>query len=151
MGVLGLRLQFHQVDDIHHPDFQLRQMRAKERDRREGLQRGHVAATGHDHIGLPARVVARPRPDPDPGGAVGGGRIHGQPLRRGMFAGDHDVDVMPAAQAVVHDGEQTVGVGRQVNPDDLGLFVHDVVDKARILMGETVVILAPHMRSEEVV
>ena len=47
--------------------------------------------------------------------------------------------------------EQCVGVGRQVNADDVGLLVGDVVDEARILMAEAVVVLAPYVRGEEIV
>jgi hypothetical protein len=59
------------------------------------------------------------------------GGVHRQPLRRWVFAGDHDVDVVAAAQAVVHHRQQAVGVRRQVDPHDLGLLVDDVVDEAR--------------------
>jgi hypothetical protein len=52
---------------------------------------------------------------------------------------------------VVGHGKERVRIGRQVDTDDLGLLVNDVVDEARILMREAVVILPPHMRAEEVV
>src|SRR3546814_7060208 len=39
----------------------------------------------------------------------------------------------------------------QVDPDDLGLLVHDVVDEAGVLVGEAVVVLAPHVRGQQVV
>src|ERR1035437_2569304 len=47
-----------------------------------------------------------------------GGGVHGQPLWCRVFACDHDVDVMAAAQAVAHHRQQAVGVGRKVNPHD---------------------------------
>ena len=47
--------------------------------------------------------------------------------------------------------EQRVGVGRQIDADDVGLLVDDVVDEARVLMAEAVVILPPHMRGEQVI
>ena len=79
------------------------------------------------------------------------GLVHREVVERGLLAGHDHVDVMAAAQAVVGDGEQAVGVGRQVDADDLGLLVHHVVDEARILVRETVVVLAPDMRGEQVV
>ena len=68
-------------------------------------------------------------------------------MRRGLFAGDDHIDVIAAAQAVVGDREQAVGIGRQIDADDLGFFVHDVIDEAGILMREAVVVLPPDMRS----
>ena len=73
----------------------------KQIDGRECLQRGHVAAAGHHHVGLAALVVAGPFPDADAGGAVLDRLVHGQPLRRGLLAGDDDIDVVAAAQAVI--------------------------------------------------
>jgi hypothetical protein len=79
------------------------------------------------------------------------GGVHRQPLRRRMFARDHDVDVMAAAQAVIHHRQQAVGIRRQINAHDLGLLVHDVIDETGILMREAVVILPPDMRGQQVV
>ena len=126
-------------------------MLAQDGDGGERLQRGHVAAAGHDHVGRNALVVAGPLPDADALGAVLDGGVHRQPLRRRVFARDHDVDVMPAAQAVVHHRQQAVGIRRQVDAHDLGLLVHDVVDEAGILVREAVVILPPDMRGQQVV
>ena len=75
----------------------------------------------------------------------------GEEVERRLLAGDDDVDVVPAAQAVVGDREQAVCVRRQVDADDLGLLVHDVVDEARVLVREAVVILPPDVRAQEVV
>ena len=68
-----------------------------------------------------------------------------------MLAGDDDVDVVAAAQAVVHHRQQAVRIGRQVDPHDLGLLVDDVVDEARVLVREAVVVLAPDVRGQQVV
>ena len=149
--MLALRLQPHQVDHVDHPDFQFGQMLAHDGDGGQRLQRGHVAAAGHDHVGRDVLVVAGPRPDADALGAMLDGGVHRQPLRRRVFARDHDVDVMAAAQAVVHHRQQAVGIRRKVNAHDLGLLVHDVVDETGILVREAVVILAPDMRGQQVV
>jgi hypothetical protein len=58
---------------------------------------------------------------------------------------------MTTTQAVVGDREQRVGVWRQVNAHDIGFLVGNMVDKARILMREAVVVLAPNVRCEQIV
>ena len=63
---------------------------------------------------------------------------------------DH-VHVVTAAQTMVGHREQGIGVRRQVHADHLGLLVDDEVDKARILVRETVVVLAPTWEVEQVV
>ncbi len=69
----------------------------------------------------------------------------------GCLPATHDVHVVPAAQAMVHHREQAIGVGRQVHPHDFRLFVDHVIDEARILMGEAVVILAPDVGRQDVI
>src|SRR4051812_17603015 len=96
-------------------------------------------------------IIAGPFPDPEPGLAVPESLFHGQPLRRRLLSGHHHVDVVAAAQAVIGDREQAVGVGRQVYPHDLRLLVYDVVDKAGILVAEAVMILPPYMAGQQVV
>ena len=68
-----------------------------------------------------------------------------------LLAGDDEVDVVAAAQAVIGDGEQRVGVGRQVDADDVGFLVGDVIDEAGVLVGEAVVVLPPDVRGEQIV
>ena len=77
--------------------------------------------------------------------------VHGQPLREGVFARHHHVDVMPAAQAVIEDRQQAIGVGRQVNAHDIGLLVDHVVEETGILVREAVVILLPDVGGEQIV
>ena len=149
--VLGGGLQFHQVDDVDHADLQLGQVLAEDRDGAQDLQGRGVSAAGHDDVGLGALVVAGPVPDADPLGAVHGGGFHGQPLGHGAFPGDDDVDVVAAAQAVVEDRQQAVRVGRQVDADDAGFLVDDVVEEAGVLVGEAVVVLLPDVGGEQVV
>ena len=50
MRVLALGLQLHQINDIDHPDFQIGQMLAKDRNGGQNLQGGRVAAAGHHNI-----------------------------------------------------------------------------------------------------
>jgi len=68
-----------------------------------------------------------------------------------LFAGDDDVDVIAAAQAMVGDGKEAIRVGWEIDTDDFGLFVDNVVDESGVLVGETVVVLPPDMRAEEVI
>ena len=72
-------------------------------------------------------------------------------VERRLLAGDDHVDVVAAAQAVVGDRQQAVRVRRQVDADDLRLLVDDVVDEARVLVREAVVVLAPDVRGQQVV
>jgi len=144
-------LQFEEVDDIDHTDFQVGQMFAHDGNSGERFQRGHVATAGHDHIGFAAVVIACPIPDADACGAVFDRFVHRQPLRCLIFTGDHDVDVVAAAQTMIPDREQAVGIRRQIDAHDGGFFVHDVIDEARVLMRETVVHLLPHVGGQQVV
>jgi len=77
--------------------------------------------------------------------------VHRQVVQGGLLAGNDHVHVVTAAQAVVGDREERVCIGRQVDADDLGLLVDDVVDEARVLVREAVVVLAPDVRAEQVV
>src|ERR1700760_960372 len=62
VGMLALRLERHQVDDIDHPHLEIREVPAQEVDRGERLKRGHVPGTGHHDVGLAAVVIAGPIP-----------------------------------------------------------------------------------------
>ena len=72
-------------------------------------------------------------------------------MRCRLLAGDNDVDVIATAQAVVGDRQQAVGVGRQIDANNLGFLVDDVVDETGILMAEPVVILPPYMTGKKIV
>ena len=96
----------HQVDDVDDADLQVGQVLAEEVDGGQRLQRRHVAGAGHDDVGLAAVVVARPVPDADAARACRSASSIVEPVRRRLLAGDDDVDVVAAAQAVVGDREQ---------------------------------------------
>ena len=145
--VLALRLQPHQVDDVDDPHLQLGQVLAQERGGGERLERRDVAAAAEDDVGLAALVVRGPLPDPEPARAVDDRVVHREVVERRLLARDDHVDVVAAAQAVVGDREQRVRVRRQVDADHLGLLVDDVVDEARVLVREAVVVLAPDVRA----
>ena len=79
------------------------------------------------------------------------GRVHVEPLRLGLLSGDDHVDIIAAAQAVVGHRKQGIGVRRKIDADDVGFLVHHVVDEARVLMAEAVVVLPPDVRGEQVI
>src|SRR5256884_3943185 len=58
---------------------------------------------------------------------------------------------VPAPKAVVGHRKQRVGVRWQVDAHDVGFLVHNVIDEAGVLMGESVVILAPDVGGQKVV
>ena len=148
--MLAVGLQPHQVDDVDDPHLQFGQLAPDHVDRGERLQRGDVAAAGHDDVRI-AVVVRCPIPDPEPARAVQDRIVDRQVVERGLLAGDDHVHVVAGAQAVVGHREQAVRVGRQVDADDLRLLVDDVVDESGILVREAVVVLAPDVRAEQVV
>jgi len=96
-------------------------------------------------------VVAGPLPDANPFRAMRHGGVHVQPLRKGVFAGHHDVDVVSAAQTVIKDREQAIGIRRQINAHNIGLLVDDMVEETGILVGKAIVILLPDMRGEQII
>ena len=72
-----------------------------------------------------------------------------QPLQfRLLAAGDH-VDVIAAAQAVIENVEQAVGVGRIVNANHFAAALQRVVHKSGRLVAEPVVIVAPGVAGKE--
>jgi len=68
--VLAGGLKLHQIDDVDHPNFQLRQMLPQDGNGRENLERRRVAAAGHHDVRLGVLVVAGPLPDANPLGAM---------------------------------------------------------------------------------
>src|SRR5207248_8942565 len=115
------------------------------------FQSRDIAATSHNDIRLAPLVVAGPVPNADAGGAMLYRLVHREPLGSGLFAGDDDVDVVAAAQAMVGDAQERIRIRRQIDPDDFGFFVHHVVNEAGILVAEAVVVLTPDMRAEEII
>ena len=149
--VLVLVLQPHQVDDVDEADAQVGQPLAQDRRGGQRLERRDVAGAAEHDVGILAVVVARPLPDAEAARAVRDRLVHRQVVERRLLAGHDHVDVVAAAQAVVADRQQAVRVRRQVDADDLGLLVDHVVDEARVLVREAVVVLAPDVRGEQVV
>src|SRR5258706_8254727 len=77
------------------------------------------------------------------------GGLHIEPLPLRLLAGDYDVYVMLAPQAVVSDCKQRVRIRREVNSREFSPFIGDNVEKARVLMGKAVMILPPDVRGKQ--
>ena len=75
--------------------------------------------------------------------------VEGEPLQFGLLAAGDDVDVIAAAQAVIENVEQAIGVGRIVNANHFATALQRVVHKSGGLVAETVVIVAPGVAGEE--
>src|SRR5882757_4361465 len=52
MRMFNLRLQGHQVDHVDHADSNVRNLLAEDGDGGKSLERRHIAAAGHYHIGI---------------------------------------------------------------------------------------------------
>ena len=48
-------------------------------------------------------------------------------------------------------GQQRVGIRREIDPDDLGALVRDMIDETGVLVRETVVILPPNVRCQKII
>ena len=147
--VIRDRMQLEQVDDVDEAQLEIGEPLAQDRRRRERLQRHHIAAARQHDVGLVAVVRARPLPDAHALGDVDDSLVDGRELQVPLLVGDDDVDAVGAAQALVADHQQRVGVGRQVDTRDRRALVGHQVDESRILMGEAVVILPPDGRRQQ--
>src|SRR5580704_6823069 len=100
VGMLGSRLQHHQIHHIDDADTNIRNIPAQKGNGGERLQRRHVTGTCHDNVGI-AGIVAGPLPDTRAGGAMTNCRINVEPLPLRLFAGDDQIDVVAAAQTMI--------------------------------------------------
>src|ERR1700693_2177769 len=124
---------------------------AQDRRRRERLERQVVAAGGEHDLGVLALIRRRPAPDGGADAAVINGLLHRKPLVHRLLPGYDKIDIVRRAEAVLHRREEAVGVGGQVDAVRVPLLRQEVVDEARTLVREAVVVLAPGLRSQEVV
>ena len=110
-----MRLQRHQVDDVDDADFQVREML---RSRSTAASVSSVGTSPPQAIttsGSPPRSLLAHSQMPMPAVQCLTACVHVQPLRRRLLAGDDHVDAVAAAQAMVGDGQQRIGVGRQID------------------------------------
>ena len=118
---------------------------------RQSFQGWDVSGAGHDGVRLTALVSRGPLPNSDSIRAMRNGRFHIEPLQGRLLSGNDHVYIVPAPKAVVGHRKQRVGVRWQVDAHDVGFLVHNVIDEAGVLMGESVVILAPDVGGQKVV
>src|ERR1700734_2902913 len=120
-------------------------MFAKDGNSSQYFQCRSVSATGHDHIRLFVLVAASPLPDTNALRTMYDSGIHGKPLRERMLTSYYDVYIVPASQAMVHHRQQTICIRRQINANNIGLLVDNMIQKTRVLVRESIVILLPDM------
>jgi hypothetical protein len=130
MRMLRAGLEPYEIDDIDYPNFQIGQVFTQDRYGGQNFERRRVTAASHHDIRFHILVVARPLQDADSLGAVDGGLLHRQPLRQRMLASNHNVHVVPTAQAMIEHRQEAIGVRRQIDPNDVRLLVDDVIEEA---------------------
>src|SRR5664280_522235 len=126
-------------------------MFSQNRNSGHNLQCRCVSATGHHHIRFDTLVVTCPLPDSNSFSAMYYCSVHCKPLWECMFSCNHNINVMPAAQAVIKNRQQAVCIWWKVNTYYISFLVHDMVEEARILVRETIVILLPNMGCKQIV
>ncbi|MBV6517662.1 MAG: hypothetical protein HCAMLNBO_00228 [Candidatus Brocadia fulgida] len=60
-----------------------------------------------------------------------------------LLIGNNHVYVVGAAQAVIGDGQERIGVGRQIDTRDRWALVGNQINESGVLMRKSVVILTP--------
>jgi hypothetical protein len=75
--------------------------------------------------------------------------IHVQPLKLRLFAAGDDIHVIAAAQAMVEDAEQAVGVRWIVHADHFAPARQRIVHVPGCLVAEAIVVVAPCMTCEQ--
>ncbi len=149
MWMLTDGLQPKQIDDIDKSDFDVGKGLPQKRRRRKSLLCGDIAGRRHHDVRFTVLVVTGPGPYAEPFRAVLDGGVHIQILQVHLLVRNDDIDVVAASEAVVRDREQTVGVGGQVDARHFRALVRHNVDKARVLVSKSVVILAPDRRRDQ--
>jgi len=100
--VLALVDELEEVDDVDAADLEVREVVEEQVDGGQRLVRRHVAAAGHDDIGLLVLVRAELRPDTDALSTVLDRLVHGQVLQMNLLVGHDYVDVVVRSETVVH-------------------------------------------------
>jgi hypothetical protein len=142
--MLGMGLQLEEIHDIYETDFQAREVLPEQSGRRQGFHGRHVACARDHHVGFTSLVAAGPGPDADALGAVPNRLIDGQVLEMRLLVRNNDVDIVDTTKTVVRHRKDTIGVGGQIDAGYAGALVCDQIQKARILVAETVMVLAPY-------
>src|SRR5208337_1051857 len=142
-------LQLEQVNDIDESDSEVREALPEQRCRSQRLLSWDVAGCGKYNVGFLGFVITGPIPDANAFCAVSNRGIDVQVLQMPLFVRDNDVDVVFRAQAMICYGQQTIGIRREVDAGYCGTLVEHYIQKPRILVRKTIVILTPHSRSNK--
>jgi hypothetical protein len=131
--MLGIRHQLGQIHHIDEANFDIGEVLPKQGGGGQRLHCRAVPTARHDHVGLATLVVARPVPDAGSFRAVLDRRLDVEVLEMHLFVRDDDIDVIDAAQAMIGDRQQGIGVGRQVNANDARPLIGYDVEEAGVL------------------
>ena len=112
------RVQGHQINNVHHAHLQFWQVMAQPPGRSHGFHGHDITCTCQHHIGLNAIRIACPLPDGETTRTMFNGLLHGQELQVELFINHNEVHIVAAAQTMIGNGEQTVGIGREIDARD---------------------------------
>ena len=125
---------------------------AQQVDRRQRLQRRHVAGAGHHDVRLARRRrVPAHSQMPTPARQWASASSAVSHCGAGCLPATMTLMRFIGPQAMVGHPQQRVGVRREIEPDRVGLLVGDEIDEAGILVAEAVVVLPPDMRGQQIV
>ena len=141
--------QHAEIDDVDDANLYTRHMLLQEPGCGASFDGGNVSRTGQNDVRLRSAVVGREFPNRRALRAMRERFFKRQPLQFRLFPTSDYIHVIPAAHAVVEHVEQTVRIGWVVNTNYFAAPLHHVVDKARGLMAETVVIVTPGVAGEQ--
>src|SRR6266496_866150 len=117
-------------------------------DRGKCLLGGVVTDTYHDDVRI---VVAGEIPSHNSIGQLFLGQFGRKPARFLCFASYYYIDLIGCAHDSLQHSQGGVAVGREIHIGEIALPAQYVVDKAWILMAESIVILAPARARKNVV
>ena len=152
MRVLGPWLQSHEVDHVHE-----RGSKCPARTSRSRVTAARVSSVGTSPAqamttsGSSSASLCSPIANARVDRAVANSGFDIEPLPLGLLTGDDQVDVVRLRRQWSATDSRQCCIGRQIDAHDVGLFTRDMIDEARILVGEAVVILPPDVRREQVV
>ena len=150
MRMLPRRLQRKQVHHIYKPHLQLRHPHPQHRHRCQRLKCRHVARACNHDVRL-VLCIAGPRPLAYACNHMSRRRLNIQEDCRRLLARNGQVDVIARPQHMIRHSQQRVRVRCKINPYRVRMLVRYVVDKSGVLVRKPIVILPPHVRTEQVV
>src|SRR5260370_31570981 len=108
MWMGGLFLQYEEIGDVDHAYAQLGHLIAQDMSGCHDLQRWVIADTHQYDIRVNAIIYAGPLPDRGAGAAVSNSIFNREPLGHRRLVRNDQVDIVLAAQAVIHGTDQAI-------------------------------------------